>query len=175
MDQILGVDRINYEQDIFAKVRLIGELAKEKNYKKKDLAKMLNLHPTYLSNLFRLPKLSPIIIDGYYAKHISISHLVVLSRISVAAVQLEVYEKILERGLNVAQTEELVREKLYAVKSRGERIDPGTYDNIKARLKEIFNPAEIKIVQTKIQSTITIKIKGDLASTSEILRKIESL
>lgn len=164
------VEKIKKEDDIFSRARLVGHLLKEKKVKVVDLSKKLGINSSYVCHINRLNKLPDIIIDAYYSKLISVSHLFLISRLKDFKSMVEVYEKILSGGLSIQATENLIREYLYGIKPKG------GYLNDKERLKleqGISGKAEgvdAKILQTRVHSKLTIEIKGSLDKTSKILK-----
>lgn len=153
------IEQIKQETDYFGKSKLVNFLIHQKNIKVKDLASALGMKPSYLCHIMRLNKLSEIIMDGYYSKLITMSHLFVLSLLKSQEDIMNVYEVVLRDGLTVLHTEELVREKLHGITSGGEYIDKLKIQNAKLKLKEDYG-AETKVVQTRIKTKIIIEWKG---------------
>lgn len=166
------VEQLNKEPDVFTKARIVQFLNKEKNLPIVKLAKILSLKPAYICHLLRLLKLPEIVVDGYYSKIISLSHLMTISRLKRKEEMVAVYESVLSKNLSVKKTEELVREKLFQIKSYGERIDQETKRKIEEKFKKIDKEINVKIIQTRIQAKLTLTIRGSLEKTSGILRKI---
>lgn len=164
------VEQIKREPDYFGKTKLVNFLIHQKHIKVKDLALALGMKPSYLCHIMRLNKLSEIIMDGYYSKLITMSHLFVLSLLKSQEDIMNVYEIVLRDGLTVLHTEELVREKLHGVTSGGEYVDKTTIQNAKLRLKDRFG-AETKVVQTRIKTKLVIEWKG---SREERKKGVES-
>ena len=113
---------IKEEKDVFSKANQIANVLKEKNLKIIDLAKKLDITSSYICHLLRLNKLPDIIVDSYYSKSINISHLFILSRINNQEKMLAAFEEILKKSLTVIATEELVREYLYGIKTKGNHL-----------------------------------------------------
>jgi len=164
------IEQIKRETDYFGKAKLVNFLIHQKHIKVKDLASALDLKPSYLCHIMRLNKLSEIIMDGYYSKLITMSHLFVLSLLHSQEDIMNVYEIVLRDGLTVLQTEDLVREKLHGITPGGEYIDKIKIQNSKSKLKESFG-AETKIVQTRIKTKMIIEWKG---SREERKKGVES-
>jgi ParB family chromosome partitioning protein len=168
-DIVEYVDQIKREQDYFGKSKLVNFLIHQKHIKVKDLAEALGMKPSYLCHIMRLHRLSEIIMDGYYSKLISMSHLFVLSLLKSNEDIMTVYEVVLRDGLTVLQTEELVREKLHGIKPGGSYVDKSTVDSLQLTVKKQFN-AEMKMTQTRIKTKILIEWKG---SREERRRAVE--
>lgn len=136
-----------------------------------DLAKRLGYTSSYICHLIRINRLPPLIIDGYYSKLITISHLFIISRIKEEKKLLNVYEKILISDFNILQTEEFVRRILYGVKTKGSYLSEEEKDSFQHEFQK-QNSMNLKIVQTRIKSRLTIEIKGGLDQTTEKLRML---
>jgi ParB family chromosome partitioning protein len=164
--------QIKEEKDIFNKARLIQYLIKEKEIRIKDLSAKLGIKSSYLCHLLRLNKLPSLILDGYYSKLVSISHLLVLSRISDEKMIVKIYEKILSDNLTVAQTEEKVREVLHQIKDTGKYLSKEKVKLLVTKIKKDFPHAKIKLIQTRIKGKLVFEIKDNLKNSSLFLEKI---
>jgi len=153
------IDQIKKETDYFAKARLISFLVKQKQIRIKDLASSLQMKPSYLCHIMRLNKLSEVVMDGYYSKLITISHLFVLSLLKSEEDILSIYEMVLRDSLTVIQTEELVREKLHHVSSEGEYV---TKEEIAKAGQEALTQYEssMKCIQTRVKTKILFEWSG---------------
>ena len=110
------LNQIKIDKDIFQKSKLLDYIIKEKNLRITDLANKIGYKPSYICHLLRLKKVPDVIVDGYYSKSISSSHIYILSRLNDKKQMIELYEKILVENYTVKQTESAVREYLYQVK-----------------------------------------------------------
>lgn len=153
------IEQIKRETDYFGKTKLINFLVHQKNIRIKDLAASLGLKPSYLCHIMRLNKLSEIIMDGYYSRLISMSHLFVISLLKSQTDIMDIYEVVLRDNLTVLQTEELVRKKLHGVSSEGEYVQEDKIKNLLSKLKSTFN-AETKVTQTRSKTKLLIEWKG---------------
>ena len=118
----LIIDKIKTEKDIFVKAKLIFSLRRDKNVKVMDIASKLGINSSYVCHINRLNKLPDIVVDGYYSKLVSISHLFLISRLQDKQKMVDIYEKILAQSLSVKDTEDAIREYLYNFKNRGHYI-----------------------------------------------------
>lgn len=166
------VEQIKNEKDPFKKALLIRSKMKSGGAKMKNIAKELHKTSSYICHLLRLLNLPTIIIDGYYSHTVSLSHLFIISRLKNQKDAIKAYEQVLVYNYTVQQLEEYVREKLYHIRSSGERIDTHTKQNIEKLFKSIDSDIAVSIVQTRIRATVAMRIKGDMRRTSEMLRKI---
>ncbi len=166
------VDQIRETDDYFKKARLIQFLQKEKHITTKDLSGALDLKPSYLCHITRLNKLPELVIDGYYSKLISVSHLFLIARLKEIQDMTEIYEKALATNLTVLQTEELVREKLFSILPDGSRLSSDDVEAAKEKIKTIFKNVSVKIIQTRVKAKVIIEVKGNLKKTSQTLASI---
>lgn len=153
------IEQIKRETDYFGKAKLINFLIHQKHLKVKDLSAALGLKPSYLCHIMRLNKLSEILMDGYYSKLITMSHLFVMSLLHSQEDIMNIYEIVLRDGLTVLRTEELVREKLHGVISGGDYVEQIKIQSVKSKLKENFN-AEMKVTQTRLKTKLLIEWEG---------------
>lgn len=86
--------------------RLIDEI----NLTQEQLSERVGKNRSTIANYLRLLKLDPIIQTGMRDGFLSMGHGRALINIEDPQVQLEIYEKILEKSLSVRDTEKLVRE-----------------------------------------------------------------
>ncbi len=166
------IRQINQEEDVFNRAKLINYLIQEKQLRIVELGKKLKIKPSYICHLLRLNRLPPVIIDGYYSKLISVSHLFVISRIKDKKKLLQVYEKILAENLTVAATEEVVRQILHNVKSEGDSLSYEERLKLIEKLKSKWQNLDLKIVQTRIKGKLIFEVKGSLKETSLTIKKI---
>jgi ParB-like chromosome segregation protein Spo0J len=171
-DELETIERIKKEQDIFKKAELIHYLVHEKEIHLTQISKILGTLPSYLSNVLRLLTLPDLVRDSYYSKILSLTHLLILSRLSGEDV-IKTYENILSNNLTVQQTEDVVREILYKVKTHGEKLEETTKNQIIAEFKDIDPTANVSIIQTQIQGKIIITLKGNRAKTNDFFEKLE--
>jgi len=163
------VDQLKLEHDPFVKARLMESLIKKHNLRVNMLAKALAIKPSYLCHYLRLNRIPDIVIDGFYNKSISLSHLFVISRLKGKEKIIQIYETILSKNLTVLQTEELTREMLYGIRTEGNML---TSEEKTKFLDSFDREVGVKINQSRIKSKLTIEIKGSLAKTTRILRTL---
>ena len=170
MDDI--IEKIKKETDVFSKAKLIRYLLREKNIKVIELAKKLSLTSSYVCHLNRLNNLSEIIVDGYYSKLIGISHLFLLSRVSDQKKMFLVYENILSNDLTIRQTEELIREIIYEVKTKGSFLKPQDKTGLIETVAKKYPDLKVNISQTRTKARINLEIKGSLDRTTKLTKEI---
>lgn len=153
------IQQIQQSADYFTKAKLIDFLVHQKHVKIKDLASALHMKQAYLCHIMRLVKISEIIMDGYYANLISISHLFVLSLLPSSDDMVRLYEEILRDNLTVLQTEDRVRAMRYGVQPGGTYVDPASIIRLQSAIQNRFH-AEVKVVQTRIKSKAVLTWNG---------------
>lgn len=166
------VNQIKAEKDIFQKYRLIEYLMKEKNLRITDVSNKIGYKPSYICHLIRLKKVPDVVVDGYYSKSISSSHIYVLSRLNDVKQMIDLYEKILSENFTVRQTEMAVREYLYQVKSIGKYINKENVMKLTKKIKEKYPEANVQVIQTRIKGKILIEIKGNLEASSKTIKHL---
>ncbi len=166
-----AIDQIRIETDIFIKAKLLENL-KKKGVRITDLAKMLGIKPSYICHILRLNRLPEIIVDGYYSKLISLSHLFIVSRIKDEKKVSEVYEKIVVGSLTVGQTEELIREVLHHVTSGGDLLSKEEKKGFVQGVVANDPDLKVDISQTRIRGRLIIEIKGNPIKSTKILRRL---
>lgn len=166
------ITEIKLEKDPFRKARLISFLNKEKNISIKHLSVLLTLKASYICNILRLLRLPEIAIDGFYAGSVSLTHLLILSRIKNNDHIITLYEKILSQNMTVSQTEVMVREHLYGIKSDGERLTSEEKNQLIKFFTHIDKKIKTTVTQTRIRGRIMLEVEGGLAQTSAILKKL---
>jgi ParB family chromosome partitioning protein len=166
------VNQIKAEKDIFQKYRLIEYLMKEKNFRITDVSSKIGYKPSYICHLMRLKKVPDVVVDGYYSKSISSSHIYVLSRLNDVKQMIDLYEKILSENFTVRQTEMAVREYLYQVKSIGKYINKENVMKLTKKIKEKYPDANVQVIQTRIKGRILIEIKGNLEVSSKTIKHL---
>ena len=166
------LNQIKTDKDIFQKSRLIDYIIKEKNLRIIDLAQKIGYKPSYICHLLRLKKVPEAVIDGYYSKSISSSHIYILSRLKNKKQMIELYEKILGENFSVKQTENEVRNYLYQVKSIGKYIRQEDVEKLTKKIKEKYPEINIEIIQTRIKGKIILEVKGDLETTSKTIKHV---
>ncbi len=160
------------EVDPFKKAQIYQKLRKQFNLRLSEVAKIFSLKPSYLCHYLRLNRLPEIIVDGYYNRDISLSHLFIISRLKTSERILAVYEQVLAKNLTVQQTEDLVREILYGVNAEGERISDQEKKRYKQELSTLYSNIQLKIIQTRGRGKLVIGFDGSFKKTSQLIKQI---
>lgn len=164
------LEKAKNEKDPIKLSKILFQLTKKEGEKLINIARLLNKKPAYLSHLIRLNKLPELIIDGYFAKLISLSHLFVISRLNDEQSMLNVYERVLASNLNVSQTDELIRGLKYQISSKGKYYSKKEIDRINEQLQK--NNIYLKLIQSRIKTKLIIEIRKNLYESEKILKKI---
>src|SRR3989338_9433451 len=98
------IEQVKKEKDIITKAKLLRFLTVDKELRIKDVSKMIEMKESYVCHILRLNKLDDMIVDGYYSKLISISHLFIISRLRTKDEIRLAYEKVISDNLTVLQT-----------------------------------------------------------------------
>lgn len=166
------VEQIKKEKNIITKAKLLRFLTVDKELRIKDVSHMIGMKESYVCHILRLNKLDDMIVDGYYSKLISISHLFIISRLRTPEEIRLAYEKVISDNLTVLQTEELVREILYEMKSTGEHLPHEEIEKAKKAISDMFTGTKLKLIQTRIKSKLILEMKGGLTDSTPVIRSI---
>lgn len=134
--------------------RLIDEI----NLTQEQLSERVGKNRSTIANYLRLLKLDPIIQTGMRDGFLSMGHGRALINVDDPQVQLEIYEKILEKSLSVRDTEKLVRE-LNGNSSAGKA--PGKTKSLPTEFKKGIREFS-EFLGTKVDIKVAGKGKGKL-------------
>lgn len=139
-----------------------------------QIAHELDMSSSYVSHLRRLKKLPALIINGYYDKTISLSHLFILSRLATQEEMSLVYEEILTQNLSAFQSERRVFELTSGKKIAGKKLSKEWFTNLEKKITSIVPSATVSTIQTRRKGQITISFNGSLEQTSGVFEKIKN-
>lgn len=168
----LTIARIQQEKDHLQKAQFIHQYRNNHKLSIKSLSKALNMQPSYVCHYLRLLKLPSIVVDGYYGKMVSATHLYIIARLKTQEEIQEAYEQVLAQNLTSQQTEELVREKLYGIGSSTDRLSK---EEIKDFVRDMAtqNPGvKLTVTQTRIKGKILLEVKGDTGLTTQVINDL---
>ncbi len=171
-DVLKVLDQIKDEEDFFNKSKLLNYAVKQKGASIKEIGEYIGMKSSYICHIMRLERIPDLILDGYYSKLVSITHLFIIARIKDKEVMMAIYEEVLAKGLTSVQTEERVRKHLYKLTSEGDYIPPGEVDGLASQFNGRYKHSSLKVLQTRIHSKITIEIPGSLQQTTPYVREI---
>ena len=133
--------------------RLIDEI----NLTQEQLSERVVKNRSTIANYLRLLKLDPIIQTGMRDGFLSMGHGRAIINIEDPQIQLDIYEKILERSLSVRDTEKLVRELGGAEAKKPASKSPNLSQEYKKGIKEFS-----EYLGTKVDIKMASKGKGKL-------------
>ncbi len=139
-----------------------------------QIANELDMSSSYVSHLRRLKKLPPLIINGYYDKTISLSHLFILSRLTTHEEMTFVYEEILTQNLSASQSERRVFELNSGKKIVGKKLSKDQLTRLEKIIESIDPLISVGTIQTRRKGEIVISFNGSLEKTSEVFEKIKN-
>lgn len=166
------INKILSTKDVYKKAQYIDFLRTEKNITLAQISRLINLKPSYTAHIVRLIKLPEIIIDGYYSKLISATHLFIISRLYTPEQMIRAYEKVLAKSLPAHETEHFIREILYDIKVDSNMMTKKELSDFTEMFKDLHKGVNFKIIQTRLRGKIICEIKGGAKDTSLILRKL---
>lgn len=133
-------------------------LLEECNLTQEQLSERIGKKRTTVANYLRLLKLPPEIQFGIINDDVSMGHARALITIEDTDLQLRLFTKIIEQGLSVRETEEIIRkhkESTYIEESQNEKkSEPDAFDSLRVDLAETF--------LTPVKFSITPKGKGKI-------------
>src|SRR3989338_1720136 len=163
--------QLTTEHDIFKKARVVDVLRTEYDLRLPEIASHINKLPSYISHVHRLLRLPQLVVDGYYSKQISATHLMILSRLQTTAEIEEAYEEVLTNNLTSTQTELVVRRMKYDVESDSKNISPDELKKTEILLQDKLQ-GKVRILQSQVRSKIVIERRGPASQTSAFIREI---
>lgn len=166
------VEKIKKSDNIFDKAKWLLLLKKEKGLRLYEISKKTGIKASYICHYFRLNNLPEIIIDGYYSKSVTPSHLFILSRLKTAKEIINTYEIILKNNLSVIETEYLIREILYGIKSKGNYLSHQDVKVFEDKFKSKNSKAKLKVIQSRVKGKLIVEFKSDLAETTPYLLRL---
>lgn len=138
-----------------------------------QIANELDTSSSYICHLKRLKKLPEIIINGYYDKIVSLSHLFIISRLHDMDDMVSLYETVLAESLSTQQTEKKVFELLSGEKNDGNKLTKEWFMHLEDEIRSIDAAITVSSSQTRRQGEIVIKFKGSLQETGKVFEKIK--
>ena len=121
-------------------------LMEECKLTQESLSERVGKKRSTISNYLRLLKLPAIIQLGIREGDLTMGHARALINIEDADRQLSIYQKVIDKGLSVRQTEQLVRgNTAKETKKKGSAVNSGEYDKLKDQLSRYFSsPVDFK-------------------------------
>ena len=153
---------------MFEQANAIVNLLREWQITQDEAAKRLGMSQSYLANKIRLLKLSPEEQEEILKHHLSERHARALLRVDEMTLRQKLLATVIERGLNVAQTEELAAAALQPKKPAGKRkrtfiakdirLFINTIDHAVDAMKTAGIPAQTEKKETEEYIECTVRI-----------------
>jgi hypothetical protein len=166
------LEQLRSENDPIQQSALIAQL-KRQGVATKAIAQLMKVSPVHVSQLLRINKLPEMVLDGYYSKLVSLSHLIFLSRLRDDVMIERAYEQVLAGELSALATEQLVRELLYGIKTDQEQFDHAGIIQLQQMFEE--RGVSLTVVQTRIGARVQLQMKGATAQTTPWLMSVTEL
>jgi ParB family chromosome partitioning protein len=140
-----------------------------------EISKRIGKSESYTSNTIRLLVLPDAIKDGLISGAISEGHARAIAGLGEVKLMVDAYKQILADNASVRDAEDLARrlKAKYGQKSvqRVERIHSDDLDTMARDLARSVNGL-VKITQSKVEARLVFVIRGNLETTSEVLKKV---
>lgn len=135
-----------------------------------EIAKLLQKSPAQISHIARINRLPEIVIDAYYSRMLSLTHLYIISRLHHEGQIQIVFEQVMAETLSTQATDRLVREKLNSIDDVGEYVDRDTLKKHHEQMSQLG--LEVSVLQTRTRLKYTLEIAANAQKTSGVLKKI---
>ncbi len=140
-----------------------------------EIAKRIGKSESYVSNTMRLLALPDAIKDGIISASITEGHARAIAGLGDVKLMVEAYKTILAESASVRRAEDLARRlKAQYDKKPTQRVERIHSDDLDAMAKEIAQAVNglVKITQSKVEARLVFVIRGNLETTSKILKEI---
>jgi len=139
-----------------------------------EIAKRVGKSESYVSNTMRLLGLPDAIKDGLISGAISEGHARAIAGLGDIKLMVEAYKTILSENASVRRAEDLARRlKAQNDKQPMHRVERIHSDELDLMAKDIAQSVNglVKITQSKVEARVVMVIRGNLETTSTILKK----
>lgn len=140
-----------------------------------EIAKRIGKSESYVSNTMRLMALPDAIKDGLISGAISEGHARAIAGLGDVKLMVDAYKTILAESASVRRAEDLARRLKAQIDQkpshRVERIHSDELDLIAKDIAQSVNGL-VKITQSKVEARIVMVVRGNLETTSKILKFI---
>lgn len=139
------------------------------------IAKRIGKSESYVSNTMRLLALPDAIKDGLISGAITEGHARAIAGLGDVKFMVEAYKTILSESASVRRAEDLARRLKAQIDKKpihkAERIHSDELDNMAKGMAQAVNGL-VKITQSKVEARVVFVIRGNLETTSKILKEI---
>ncbi len=139
-----------------------------------EIAKRVGKSESYVSNTMRLLGLPDAIKDGLISGAISEGHARAIAGLGDIKLMVEAYKTILSENASVRRAEDLARRlKSQNDKQPLHRVERIHSDELDLMAKDIAQSVNglVKITQSKVEARVVMVIRGNLETTSNVLKK----
>ncbi len=140
-----------------------------------EIAKRVGKSESYVSNTMRLMALPDAIKDGLISGAITEGHARAIAGLGEVKLMVEAYKTILSENASVRRAEDLARRlKAQMDKKPIHRVERIHSDELDAMAKDLAQAVNglVKITQSKVEARLVFVIRGNLETTSKILKTI---
>lgn len=140
-----------------------------------EIAKRVGKSESYVSNTMRLMALPDAIKDGLISGAITEGHARAIAGLGEVKLMVEAYKTILSESASVRRAEDLARRlKAQIDKKPIHRVERIHSDELDAMAKDLAQAVNglVKITQSKVEARLVFVIRGNLETTSKILKTI---
>ncbi len=140
-----------------------------------EIAKRVGKSESYVSNTMRLMALPDAIKDGLISGAITEGHARAIAGLGEVKLMVEAYKTILSESASVRRAEDLARRlKAQMDKKPIHRVERIHSDELDAMAKDLAQAVNglVKITQSKVEARLVFVIRGNLETTSKILKNI---
>lgn len=159
--------------------RLMEEFALQNN----EIATRVGKSPSYVSNSLRLLELPDALKDGLLTGLITEGHARALAAIEDPKAMVEAYKIVLKEHASVRRTEDLARRMRSQMGNapKGLGVGPAPHiiseevDRMRDAIEKVLvlmGTTQVKLSRSRVETRITLVLKGDLSETESRLQKI---
>ncbi len=140
-----------------------------------EIAKRVSKSESYVSNTMRLMALPDAIKDGLISGAISEGHARAIAGLGETKLMVDAYKTILSESASVRRAEDLARRlKADTNKKPTQRVERIHSEELDAMAKDIAQSVNglVKITQSKVEARVVLVMRGNLETTSKLLKLI---
>lgn len=140
-----------------------------------EIAKRVGKSESYVSNTMRLMALPDAIKDGIISQAITEGHARAIAGLGEVKLMVEAYKIILSESASVRRAEDLARRmKAQMDKKPAHRVERIHSDELDTMAKDLAQSVNglVKITQSKVEARLVFVIRGNLETTSKVLKTI---
>lgn len=155
------------------RAKAIKRLVEELGLTSRQISQKIKKSPAYISNTLRLLNLPEAIQDGLISGLISEGHARALAAIEDTREMINAYKKILQEEGSVRLAEKLARQ----LKTSSSQLPPKKdfLEKAKEEISAVLENAKVEISRSRVQSRLTITLKGGYEKTESLLKEIHRL